>query len=201
MRTKYKAWAKPFIEEHNEITVSMETLETMSSYCLEIGSGKGKFLVDMAVKFPNTLFVGVERNVTCAGFTAKKIVEQELNNAKLIYENADNLFAHIKDKTIDILFLNFSDPWPKKRHAKRRLTYPKYLEEYYRVLKDDGKLIIKTDNDSLFEYTQETLSESKFKIEKCLADYVDYDEFDTPTEYELSFREKGQPIHKIVCIK
>lgn len=201
MRTKYKPWAKPFLEEHKEISVSLEELEKMSSYCLEIGSGKGKFLLDMSNRFPEKTFIGVERNVTCAGFTAKKLVEGEIKNGKILYENVENLFQYIKDQTVDVIFLNFSDPWPKKRHAKRRLTAPKFLEQYFRILKKDGKLIIKTDNDGLYEYSLETIGESKFIIQESLADYSDYDDFDTPTEYELSFREEGQLIHRIVCGK
>ena len=202
MRTKYKAWAKPFIDEHPEVMFEKEQLLSFNKpYYLEIGSGKGQFLVDMAKKFPDKFFVGVERNVTCAGFTAKKLVEEEIQNAKLMFINAAMLMGEIKDNSIEAIFLNFSDPWPKKRHHKRRLTAESFLENYYRVLKRGGRLIIKTDNVDLFEFTCENISNSKFKLLFKTDNYMDYDEFDTMTEYEKSFRDEGVPIHRLILEK
>lgn len=202
MRTKYKPWAEPYIKEHKEVTFSEEQLLSFDKpYYLEIGSGKGQFLVDMAKKFPDKFFIGVERNVTCAGITAKKLVEEKIENAKLMYINAEVLLPNIKDNSIESIFLNFSDPWPKKRHHKRRLTANSFLDNYYRLLKDGGRLIIKTDNVDLFAFTLENLENSKFKIIYKSDDYQDYDEFDTMTEYEQSFREEGIPIHRLVLEK
>ena len=202
MRTKYKPWAKPYIEEHKEVTFSKEELLSFDKpYYLEIGSGKGQFLVDMAKKFPDKFFVGVERNVTCAGFTAKKLVEQEITNAKLMFINAELLIGEIKDNSIEAIFLNFSDPWPKKRHHKRRLTAESFLANYYRVLKSGGRLIIKTDNVDLFAFTLENLINSKFKLVYKTDNYMDYDEFDTMTEYEKSFRDEGVAIHRLILEK
>ena len=202
MRTKYKPWAKPYIEEHKEVTFSKEELLSFDKpYYLEIGSGKGQFLVDMAKKFPDKFFVGVERNVTCAGFTAKKLVEQEITNAKLMFINAELLMGEIKDNSVEAIFLNFSDPWPKKRHHKRRLTAESFLANYYRVLKNGGRLIIKTDNVDLFTFTLENLVNSKFKLVYKTDNYMDYDEFDTMTEYEKSFRDEGVAIHRLILEK
>ena len=202
MRTKYKPWAKPYIDEHKEVTFSKEELLAFTKpYYLEIGSGKGQFLVDMAKKFPDKFFVGVERNVTCAGFTAKKLVEQEITNAKLMFINAELLMGEIKDNSVEAIFLNFSDPWPKKRHHKRRLTADSFLANYYRVLKSGGRLIIKTDNVDLFAFTLENLANSKFKLVYKTDNYMDYDEFDTMTEYEKSFRDEGVAIHRLILEK
>ena len=202
MRTKYKPWAKPYIDEHKEVTLTKEELLSFDKpYYLEIGSGKGQFLVDMAKKFPHKFFVGVERNVTCAGFTAKKLVEQEITNAKLMFINAELLMGEIKDNSIEAIFLNFSDPWPKKRHHKRRLTAESFLANYYRVLKSGGRLIIKTDNVDLFAFTLENLVNSKFKLVYKTDNYMDYDEFDTMTEYEKSFRDEGVAIHRLILEK
>ena len=201
MRTKFKAWAKPFIDEHPEVMCPFDKLNEIGSYYLEIGSGKGQFLLDMALKFPTLTFIGVERNVTCCGFTAKKLVEEEIANARLMFINADILMDKIKDNSIEAIFLNFSDPWPKKRHHKRRLTAERYLNNYYRVLKSGGRLIIKTDNVELFAFTLENLEGSSFKLVSKTDDYQDYDEFDSMTEYEQSFREEGIPIHRIVLEK
>lgn len=202
MRTKYKPWAKPYIDEHKEVTLTKEELLSFDKpYYLEIGSGKGQFLVDMAKKFPHKFFVGVERNVTCAGFTAKKLVEQEITNAKLMFINAELIMGEIKDNSIEAIFLNFSDPWPKKRHHKRRLTAESFLANYYRVLKCGGRLIIKTDNVDLFAFTLENLVNSKFKLVYKTDNYMDYDEFDTMTEYEKSFRDEGVAIHRLILEK
>lgn len=202
MRTKYKAWALPYITEHKEVMFDEEQLSSFDKpYYLEIGSGKGQFLVDMAKKFPDKFFVGVERNVTCCGFTAKKLVEEEIANAKLMFINAEVLMQEIKDNSLEGIFLNFSDPWPKKRHHKRRLTAMSYLDNYYRILKKEARLVIKTDNSDLFAFTLENLDNSKFKVISKTDNYMDYDEFDTMTEYEKSFRDEGVPIHRIVLEK
>ena len=202
MRTKFKAWTVPYLEEHPEVMFTLEQLQSFKgAYYLEIGSGKGQFLVDMAKKFSDKFFIGVERNVTCSGITCKKLVEEEITNAKLMFIDAEALMKEIKDNSIESIFLNFSDPWPKKRHHKRRLTAESYLNNYYRVLKKGGRLIIKTDNVDLFSFTVENLENSLFKLVSKTDDYQDYDEFDTMTEYEKSFREVGTPIHRIVLEK
>ena len=202
MRTKYKPWALPYINEHTEVMLDLQGLSSFKKpYYLEIGSGKGQFLVDMAKKFPELFFIGVERNVTCCGFTAKKLVEEKIENAKLMYINAEVLMNEIKDNSLEGIFLNFSDPWPKKRHHKRRLTAMSYLNNYYRVLKSGARLVIKTDNPDLFAFTLENLENSKFKVISKTDDYQDYDEFDTMTEYEQSFRDEGVAIHRIILEK
>ena len=201
MRTKFKAWAEPFINEHPEVMRSFEQLNELGSYYLEIGSGKGQFLLDMALKYPNLTFIGVERNITCAGFTAKKLVENEIKNAKLVHADAGQMTPSIKDASVEGIFLNFSDPWPKKRHTKRRLTSESFLNEYYRILKKGARLIFKTDNYDLFTYSLEVIGASKFKLVEANYSYDGKDEFDATTEYEKSFREEGQPIYRLILEK
>lgn len=202
MRTKFKAWTVPYLEEHQEVLLKPEELSSFEHpFNLEIGSGKGQFIVDMANKFPKLYFIGVERNTTCAGISAKKLVDEKVENAKLIYDNADVVLLKLIDESVDNIFLNFSDPWPKKRHWKRRLSAPSYLENYYRILKKGGRLIIKTDNVDLFAFTKEMMESSKFVLESITDDYIERDEFDAETEYEKSFREIGTPIHRIVVKK
>ena len=201
MRTKFKAWAEPFIKEHPEVMCSFDEINNYTNYFLEIGSGKGQFLLDMALKYPNLTFIGVERNITCAGFTAKKLVENEIKNAKLVHADAGQMTPSIKDASVEGIFLNFSDPWPKKRHTKRRLTSESFLNEYYRILKKGARLIFKTDNYDLFTYSLEVIGASKFKLVEANYSYDGKDEFDATTEYEKSFREEGQSIYRLILEK
>ena len=201
MRTKYKPWAKPYIEEHVEVMCPFDTMNNYKDYYLEIGSGKGQVLVNMAKNHPDCFFLGMERNVTCAGFTAKKLVEQEINNAKLVYANAEQVLPLINEDSVNGIFLNFSDPWPKKRHAKRRLTSDSFLNQYLRILKKGAKLIFKTDNYDLFTYSLEILESSPFKLVEANYSYDGKDPFDEITEYEADFRSLGQPIYRVILEK
>ena len=201
MRTKYKAWAKPFIDEHPEYSLTDEEISKLSDFVLEIGSGKGEFIVQMATKYPNKQFLGVEKNVTCAGISLKKIVNAELNNVQFLYRDGQEVIKLLSDNSVDTIFLNFSDPWPKKRHYKRRLTSVSFLNEYRRILKDDGRLIFKTDNTDLFSYSVEMFEENKFNVIKVDDNYDGLDEFDAQTEYEQFFRNEGTPIHRLIVSK
>lgn len=202
MRTKYKAWSKPFLEEHTEVELPIEEIKNIKGdIYLEIGSGKGQFILEMAKKNPDLFFIGIERNVTCAGFCAKKLVENEISNAKIIHADAGMILDSFLDKSINTIFLNFSDPWPKKRHSKRRLTSNGFLDKYFNKLKDDGKIVFKTDNVDLFEFTKELVNESKFVPTLIDENYDGKEEFDAQTEYEMSFRNEGVPIHRMVMVK
>ena len=196
MRTKYKAWSKPYLEEHQEVQVDESLFSSLNNIYLEIGSGKGQFLLEMAKKFPNRSFVGIERNVTCAGFTAKKLVEEEISNAKLIYMDAEKVLNEMKEDSVNILYLNFSDPWPKTKHHKRRLTSERFCALYRKVLKKEGYIIQKTDNLDLFDFSIETFKENGFKIVEEDRNYqVNAD--DVVTEYEEDFRKDNLPIYRI----
>ena len=201
MSTKFKAWAEPDINEHPEVKRPFDGLNSFKPYYLEIGSGKGQFLVEMAKKYPDITFIGVEMNITCAGFTAKKLVENEIENAKLVRVNAQVMTPTIEDNSVEGIFLNFSDPWPKKRHAKRRLTSNSFLLEYYRILKHGAKLIFKTDNLDLFTYSLEMIQDSPFKLVEANYLYDGKDPFDAETEYERNFRELNQPIYRLILEK
>ena len=201
MRTKFKAWTAPYIEEHQEIVLQEDELNHLNDFYLEIGSGKGDFILKMSQNNPDMFFVGVEKNVTCAGFMAKKLVEAEIKNAKIVRDDAAIFLTKLNDKSVNIIFLNFSDPWPKKRHQKRRLTSDLFLNEYRRVLKDDGKIIFKTDDTDLFAFSIETFNNANYKIISQTDDYSGDDPFDACTEYEAWFRERNIPIHRMVVTK
>ncbi len=201
MRTKFKAWAQPFLDEHKEVQYNKEELSSLKDFYLEIGSGKGEFLIKMASKNNDKLFIGIEKNVTCSGITAKKLVESKLDNAKLIHDDAINILPMLKEGSVKTIFLNFSDPWPKKRHHKRRLTSVSFLNEYLRVLPKGGKLIFKTDNIDLFNDSLEYFESSPFKLISKTNNYLGEDEFDAATEYEEFFRNEGTPINRVVYEK
>ena len=196
MRTKYKPWAKPFLEEHQEVQLNEEQLKALDNIYLEIGSGKGQFLIDMAKKYPDRFFVGVEKNLTCSGIMAKKLVAEELPNAFLVNDDAENVLNILKEKSVNIIYLNFSDPWPKARHHKRRLTSERFNSLYKKVLKDDAYIIQKTDNIDLFEFSKENFLEQGFELFDIDEDYQ-LEESDVMTEYEESFRLEGNKIYRM----
>jgi tRNA (guanine-N7-)-methyltransferase len=201
MRTKFKAWAEPFLNEHPEISLTNEEISELNDFYLEIGSGKGDFLINMAKNNPDKFFVGIEKNVTCSGITAKKLVEIEEKNAKLLYADAINILPLLKDESVKTLFLNFSDPWPKKRHHKRRLTSEVFLKEYQRVIIKGGRLVFKTDNLDLFNDSLEYFQNSNFTLISVTNDYQGDDKFDTETEYEVKKRKEGIPINRVIFQK
>ena len=197
MRTKFKAWAEPYLLEHPEASYKEEEISSLDNFILEIGSGKGEFLIKMANKFPNETFLGIEKNVTCAGITCKKLVENEISNAKIIFNDVEKLFPLFKDKSVKNIYLNFSDPWPKKKHHKRRLTNKRFLDSYRRILKDDGLIIFKTDNDELFEDSLLEFEENNFHIIEVDRNYDGLDDIDTCTEYEEFFRNENIAIKRV----
>ena len=204
MRTKFKPWAVSYLKEHQEII--LDDIEKNQKFFakeiyIEIGSGKGDFILGMSRLYPDINFIAIEKVESVAGVMAKKIVDNDIKNVLIYPGDIVNLFSSLKDKSIGKIFLNFSDPWPKKKHAKRRLTFIKFLNEYYRLLKDDGELIFKSDNDGLYEFSLEEIKLSKFNLIDNTFDYIFDDRCDAMSEYEKKFREKGQKIHRFVLKK
>ncbi len=198
MRTKFKAWTKPYIEEHLEYSLTDEEISSLDDFYLEIGSGKGDFIIQMSEKYPDRLFLGIEKNVTCAGITLKKIVEKELKNVKFLFKDGAEVIRLLKDHSVNKIYLNFSDPWPKKRHSKRRLTSDSFLEEYKRILKPRGNLVFKTDDIDLFNYSIEMFNEAGFKVINSTFDYDGSDVDDAITEYQTKAVNKGITIKRVI---
>lgn len=166
---------------------------------LEIGMGKGDFIINNAILNPNINYIGIEKYKSVLVKAIQKLEDKELDNLKIICMDAKNI--DILNKKIDLLYLNFSDPWPKKRHALRRLTSPIYLEKYENIFKNKKHIIMKTDNRNLFEYSIISFTNYGYKIEDiCLDIYKENIENNIPTEYEKKFRDKG-PIYKIEVTK
>lgn len=205
MRGRYKRWASPYLEEHKEVVYTeineKDSFFLSSKLHLEIGAGKGDFVIGMASKYPDANFLAIEKDTSISGILAKKVVESELKNIRVINGDFDNLYEDLMKLKFDVIYLNFSDPWPKKRHEKRRLTHNKRLEEFFTLLKDDGILKIKTDNDSLYSFTLEQIETSPFKILVNDEDYQFDKENDVASEYEKNFRSTGKSIHRIYLVK
>ena len=198
MRTKFKAWTVPYLEELQEYSLTDEEISSLDDLYLEIGSGKGDFIIQMAEKYPQRLYLGVEKNVTCAGITLKKIVEKELKNVKFLFRDGAEVIRLLKDHSVNKIYLNFSDPWPKKRHSKRRLTSISFLQEYKRILKKDGQLIFKTDDLDLFNFSLEMFSEAGFKVIIYTYEYDGLDNEDAVSEYQIKAALKGISIKRVV---
>lgn len=204
MRSKFKQWAVDYLDEHPEIVI--EKLDFKSSFfsnklSIEIGSGKGDFIVGISLMRKNENFIAVERVRTVAGMMAKKLVDAKIENVRVFPNDFILAADSIPENTFDNIYLNFVDPWPKKRHEKRRLTYPKFLDIYYRILKNGGHIIFKSDNDGLYEYSVEQFENSKFKMEVKEFDYKSDLTNDAMTEYEAKFRSRNQKIHRIIVSK
>ena len=168
---------------------------------LEIGMGKGKFILENAKNNPNINYIGIEKNGSVLSYAIKKIEEYKLNNLKLICFDA-NKIDEIFSKDIDLLYLNFSDPWPKNRHEKRRLTSNSFLEKYDKIFKKDRIIEMKTDNQGLFEYSIISFVNNGYKIEDISLDLTNKIDFiNIRTEYEEKYILKNNIIYYLKVIK
>ena len=167
---------------------------------LEIGMGKGNFIIDKAIKNPNINFIGLEKYESVLCRALEKLENYNLSNVKIIREDAINL-ADIFDKEIETIYLNFSDPWPKKRHAKRRLTSYVFLPIYDKVFKDKKVIMQKTDNVALFESSIVSLSTYGYTIEEISLDLAKTDIENSLTEYESKFMSQGVKINYLKATK
>ena len=165
---------------------------------IEIGMGKGKFIIENAIKYPNINFIGIEKFDSVIARAIQKSNEYELDNLVLIRMDAidvDSIFDH----EIDKIYLNFSDPWPKARHEKRRLTSRNFLEKYDNIFKKDKVIEMKSDNKDLFDFSISSLEEYGYKIIYKTNNLSDEDNI--LTEYEEKFRNKNIKINKLIAKK
>ena len=208
MRLRHRKWGDEFLLENKNLIKDKDNLDqdfidfiNHDNLRLEIGVGRGDFIVQMALANPNVYFLGVEMSSMALAIAGKKIIENEIKNVLLINIDMHYLFEKIGENKFDIIYLNFSDPWPKKRQHKRRLTYPTCLNEYYKELKKGGKVIFKTDNDLLFEDSIPYFEESPLEIISITRDYAVLDNDDKMTEYEKKFRGLNTPLKRLIAIK
>ncbi|MDF0010367.1 tRNA (guanosine(46)-N7)-methyltransferase TrmB [Staphylococcus pseudintermedius] len=206
MRMRNKPWAESYLTEHNDI-VDLEAVhahqvsewfERQQPIHIEVGSGMGKFITTLAQQNPHINYVAIERDKNVMIRVLDKVREHNITNIKLLCSDAVILTDYFRQGEVDRIYLNFSDPWPKKRHAKRRLTYRSFLALYQQILREDGELHFKTDNRGLFAYSLESMSQFGMYFTKINLNLHQEDEGDNiPTEYEHKFAEKGSRIYRM----
>ena len=168
---------------------------------IEIGMGKGTFIVNNALKYPDINFIGIEKYDSVMVRATEKVEDMNLNNLKFIRMDANNI-GDIFDKEIDRIYLNFSDPWPKVRHEKRRLSSSNFLNKYDNIFNKNKRIVMKTDNRKLFEYSVMSFVNYGYKINEISLDLHNDDIKDNiNTEYEIKFSDLGYPIYKIDVYK
>ena len=167
---------------------------------VEVGVGKGDFLTELAARHPAVNYVGLEVQQGVLYFAARKAAERELKNIRLLVFDAVHLEELFAPSEVDRIYLNFSDPWPKKRHAKRRLTSERFLARYRAVLKEGGEVHFKTDNAEFFAYSLTTLEREGWSIFRVTHDLHALGEPDPiMTEYERKFSARGARIGRLVA--
>lgn len=211
MRMRKKSWALPFLEEHREYVLSQPEIYkgkwreklgiSTGKLHVEIGCGKGDYFLKMREMYPDDGFVAIEKDINCAAVAARKALEQEHDRTYMIQGDASNIEEWFEKEEIDVIHLNFSDPWPKKHHTKRRLSHNSFLLRYANLLKPDGILAMKSDNQSLFEYSMLEFMNEGWVLKEFSVDYDSVSENDALTEYEMRFIELGQPIYRLVVSK
>ncbi len=207
MRLRNVAYAKDVIAEHPQYIKDVGRTDTCDVMAwikpkkplhLEIGTGKGQFIHTMAIREQDKVFLGVEMFDSVIIRALEKQIDRPQDNLFLLRMDAQQLSDALPSDSVDVIYLNFSDPWPKDRHEKRRLTSKKFLDLYKNMLKKDGYIELKTDNRKFFEYTLTSLNEQGFKFEALTLDlHADKPEDNIMTEFEEKFKDQG-PIYKII---
>lgn len=171
---------------------------------MEIGMGKGRFLMELAGTYPEINFIGIERYTSVLMKAIKKMEATPLPNLYFMCMDAANLEQCFAPGEIERIYLNFSDPWPKERHARRRLTSVEYLKRYDVVLAPDGLLEFKTDNESLFDFSLESIKDAGWRLLDSTRDLhhdIKMSQGNIMTEYEEKFSAQGNPIYKLIACR
>ncbi|QVK09187.1 tRNA (guanosine(46)-N7)-methyltransferase TrmB [Mycoplasma mycoides] len=216
MRLRKKNWTDDFLNQHSFYLINYDNKKidlkqiflNNNPTCLEIGCGKGQFITTLALKNLNTNYIGMEKSSTITGVALKKSLKEfenqlkEMSNLKYFNNFAEDLSQMFSSDSFNKIYLNFSDPWPKARHYKKRLTYVKFLDIYSDILIKNGYLEFKTDNDSLYNFTIEQLNlTNKWEVVLNTTDLYNNTELlkdNIATEYETKFHLANKNIYKIV---
>lgn len=209
MRLRNNPKANEILEKHEGVVVLnpkecfgnwKNVFNNTNPIYIEIGMGKGTFIIENAKRFPEINFIGIEKFPSVMVGALKKVDQEEnLPNLRLIKEDALALTEVFEKNEVDRIYLNFSDPWPKKKHAKRRLTSETFLPIYKKILKPKGEVILKTDNRLLFEYSLVSFQQNGLDFHDVCLDLHNSEGYDDniQTEYERKFSPFG-PIYRIV---
>lgn len=184
-------WAKEIFHNSNPIYI-------------EVGMGKGKFILELARRNPNINYIGIEKySSVLVRAIEKRQEETEMKNLYFLRMDAEDICDFFEKDEISQIYLNFSDPWPKDRHAKRRLTSKEFFARYDQILIPDGKVIFKTDNRPLFDFSVEQVPMAEWKIESFTYDLhnSEFMEGNIMTEYEERFSSMGVPINRLVAYR
>ena len=174
---------------------------------IEIGMGKGRFILNMAKQHPEINFVGIERYSSVLLRAIEKLDSEEfqdLKNVRFVCMDARNIADVFAEGEVERIYLNFSDPWPKARHARRRLTSAEFLERYEKVLPEGGAVEFKTDNTALFNFSLEQVKEAEWTLSAFTYDLhhnEEMNEGNIMTEYEEKFSRRGNPINKLIAVR
>ena len=188
-----KKWVLPFLEQEKEYLVEdMKGFEEERPLYIEIGMCMGDFITQSAALHPDIFYVGLEREETCVARAIKKARDLDLKNFKVLHDDAMDISELFDEESVSLIYLHFSDPWPKKRTHKRRLTYPTFLKSYEKILKKDGILVFKTDNQDFFADSLTYFETSAFELLDKDEDY--YKEGEPMTAYQAKFHAEGKPI-------
>ena len=179
----------------------LELFENNNPLHIEIGTGKGRFLMTLAEQTPDINYVGIEKFSSVLIRAIEKQRELALPNLYFIRMDAENIEEVFAEGEVDRIYLNFSDPWPKDRHAKRRLTSKQFFARYDKILDKNGRVEFKTDNRDLFDFSVESVKEAGWNLSAVTYDLhnSDMNEGNIMTEYEIKFSEMGNPIHKLIA--
>ncbi|MGL5449881.1 MAG: tRNA (guanosine(46)-N7)-methyltransferase TrmB [Lactococcus cremoris] len=167
---------------------------------IEVGCGKGAFITGMAALHPEINYIAIDMQLSVLSYALDKAIEADLPNVQMMLVDGAALSEYFADGEIDQVYLNFSDPWPKGRHEKRRLTYKSFLATYGKILRPEGEIHFKTDNRGLFEYSLVSLANYGMELKKVWLDLHQDEEFapqNVMTEYEQKFSQKGQVIYRL----
>lgn len=178
-----------------------ELFENDNPIYIEVGMGKGKFITTLAQMNPDINYIGIEKYSSVLIRAVEKRRELDIDNLVFIRMDAENICDVFSEGEVDRIYLNFSDPWPKDRHAKRRLTSRQFMARYNEILKKDGQVEFKTDNRPLFDFSMEEIPQASWNIVESSYDLHNSDmaEGNVMTEYEEKFSAMGNPIHKLIA--
>ncbi|MEG0076330.1 tRNA (guanosine(46)-N7)-methyltransferase TrmB [Anaerorhabdus sp.] len=209
MRMRKKSWAEPFLNENDQFVIQepqnnkgkWKKILNCETLHVEIGCGKGDYFIQMSSMDSSVGWIGVEKDRNVAAVAAKKAIETGNQNLLMITLDADQIDQWFDEGEIDTIHLNFSDPWPKSGYKKRRLSHGNFLNKYKSLLKNEGQIIMKTDNQGLFEFSLVEFNQNNWVLQEVSVDFRrnEHPE-DAISEYEAKFMSLGQPIYRAIFV-